>query len=225
MTLVDPARRAPGAVALDDLDPLHAEVGYGALGRRGALGYDGGEVLVGGRRYGSALSTHPPARLRFTVPPGCRRFRARVALNDDVADGGSHATFTVVADGGVVAEAAHVRAGAAPVPLAGDLGAASVVDLVVSTTAWAYCHAVWLDPTFDDPGDEPVEAGTISDPLLRADLLVPSGIPPAERCVATAASVGFEGWVDDLLGSVRANGRCPDALLVVFALDDAPSVH
>jgi hypothetical protein len=31
-------------------------------------------------------------------------------------------------------------------------------------------------------------------------------------------------WVDDLLGSVRTFGGCPDARLVVFALGDAPAL-
>jgi NPCBM/NEW2 domain len=208
-------------LALDELEPYHVEVGYGELGRRGWLGYEDAKVAVGGREYASALSTHPPARLRFAVPAGCARLRCQVALNDDVAGRGSHATFTVLADGRVAAEVRNVRAGTAPAPLVADLARASVLELLVSTTAWAYCHAVWLQPTLEMSG----APGPITDPLLRADITVSEGLPPTPQCIATVGSAGFEQWVDDLLGSVRAFGGCPDAHLVIFALDDAPGLH
>ena len=217
----------PAALALDELEPLYAEVGYGDLGRRGWLGYEDARVRVGGRMYASALSTHPAARLRFAVPDGYVRMRCQVALNDDVAGRGSHATFTVLGDGRVIAEARYVRAGAAAVPLVADLAGVTVLELAVSTAAWAYCHAVWLEPAFEAPaaaGRSPGTASLISDPLLRADITVPPGLSPGERCIATVASSGFEQWADDLLGSVRIFGGCPDARLVVFALGDAPAL-
>lgn len=215
----------PFPVALDDLEPWHAEVGYGALGRRGDLGYDGGVVRVGGRRVTRALSTHPPARVGFQVPAGTRRFRAEVALNDDVAGRESHASFTVVADGRVVAEAPRVRAGAPAVPLVADVTGAAVIELVVSTSAWEFCHAVWLDPAFDDQPVDGAGAGVVTDPLQRADLTVPAGLASIDRCIVTVGSAGFEVWVDDLLASVRANGDVGDATLAVIALDDAASIH
>ena len=215
---VMPLPPSQAALALDELKPFHVEVGYGELGRRGWLGYEGAKVTVGGQRFASALSTHPPARLRFALPAGCARLRCQVALNDDVAGRGSHATFTILADGRVVAEAPHVPAGAAPVPLVAELAKATLLELLVSTTRWAYCHAVWLQPVLEMSGT----AEPAIDPLLRADIAVPEELPPAERCIATVGSAGFEQWVDDLLGSVRAFGGCPDAHLVVFALGDAP---
>jgi hypothetical protein len=208
---------------LDELEPLHVEVGYGSLGRRGALGYDGENVRVGGHTYASALSTHPPARVRFAVPKGCQRFHCHVAINDDVSERGSHATFAVIANSRVVAEAIDVHAGSPAVPLTADLGHASTVELVVTTSAWAYCHAVWLDPTFDDAPMNG-QSSVITDPLQRADITVPTGITSAKKCIATAGSHGFAAWVDDLLLSVRAFGRCPDAQLVVFSLDGSPAL-
>src|SRR5262249_10332706 len=44
-------------------------------------------------------------------------------------------------------------------------------------------------------------------------------IPSAERCIATVVSPGFETLLDDMLGSFYANGRCQDALLIIFVLD------
>jgi hypothetical protein len=231
-TTTTPVGQGP-AIALDDLEPLFVAVGWGGLGRHGELGYEDGVVAVGGRRYRSALSTHPPGQVRFAVPGGGRRFRCAVAINDDAGGGSAHACFAVLVDGRVVAEAVHVGPGTGPVPLEAAVGGAATVDLVVSTSAWDGCHAVWLDPVFVGEGAEGDRAEVadaaavvvVTDPLERADMVPLVGAAPAARCIATVGSAGFEGWLDDLLGSVRANGRCPDALLVVVALDDSPVVH
>ena len=46
----------------------------------------------------------------------------------------------------------------------------------------------------------------------------------SHRCIATVVSTGFSGLLDDMLGSLVANGGCPDALIVVFLVgNDAAS--
>ena len=138
---------------------------------------------------------------------------------------GSSAGFTVLADGRVVADVPFVRAGAAPVPINAEISAAATLELCVTTGHWEYCHAVWLDPVLEaDDGDGDGWQRVVTDPLARADLLVPRALASVERCIVTAASAGFEQWVDDLLGSVRLHGGCPDAALVVLALGDAPDL-
>ena len=210
------------ACPVDDLRPIRESAGYGNIGRRGDLGYDGLRVVVAGREYASALSTHPPASITVAVPAGMRRFSAMVAINDDVASYGSYASFTVLADGRVVADVPFVRAGSAPVPIDADIAGAGVVELRATTQAWAYCHAVWLQPTFDI---QYVAAPTvITDPLLRADIHVPRDLVPMARCIVTVASAGFEVWLDDLLGSVRTFGGCPTTPIAVFSIDAAPTV-
>ncbi|HEY6795473.1 MAG TPA: hypothetical protein VI248_12420 [Kineosporiaceae bacterium] len=67
-------------------------------------------------------------------------------------------------------------------------------------------------------------AETVIDPLHRAEILVPEGLAPAERCIVTVASAGFEDWLDDLLSSLAAYGGCQDAHVVVLALGEAPRV-
>ena len=96
---------------LDSLAPLQADVGYGGLGLHGSLGYEGKFVSVQREPYPHALSTHPPARLLFHLGGRFARFKCRVALNDDVSAGASHADFTVLADGRPVATESYVRAG------------------------------------------------------------------------------------------------------------------
>jgi predicted O-methyltransferase YrrM len=145
------------------------------------------------------------------------RFRSAVAINDDVGAGSSHADFVVYADGRQAAAAHEVVAGEPARELVADVTGTHLLELVVTTSRWPHCHAVWVDPEVDElsPADG---AGTLDDPLRMAEVALPPALPAAERCVATVASGGYESWLDDLLGSLVANGDVPDARLVVFLL-------
>lgn len=203
---------------LDALPLVKASVGYGQLGVHGSLGYENKAVMVKRQRYGHALSTHPPARLAYNVGGRFSGFSCQVALNDDVPPGASHADFSVLADGRLVATVAHIVAGQAPHALRADITGAQRLELVVQTSRWEHCHAVWLDPLVDEAAVD-VAASTLLDCLGRAEIMLPSLAPHAERCIATVVSPGFEGLLDDMLGSLYANGGCQDALVVIFALD------
>jgi predicted O-methyltransferase YrrM len=207
---------------LDALRPLQARVGYGSLGTGGALGYEGKDVSVGGVRYAHALSTHPPARLLYDLGGGAASFSCRVALNDDVPPGASHADFAVIADGRTVARANEVAAGERPRELSATVDGAHLLELVVASSRYEHAHAVWLDPAVD--GVRPSAPGpTLRDCLGRAEIEPPPRLPAAERCVATVVSPGFEELLDDMLGSLVANGGCRDARLVVFLLGTSPA--
>ena len=201
---------------LDTLPPQQASVGYGQLGTHGSLGYEGKSVQVRRQHYKHALSTHPPAHLAFNLEGRFARFCCQVALNDDVRAGVSHAEFSVLADGRRVATA-HVVAGAPPRAIEANIVGVQLLELKVSTSRWEYCHAVWLDPKVDESVTE-VRMETLVDCLKRAEITLPVVMPRAERCIATVVSPGFETLLDDMLGSLYANGGCQDALLVVFAL-------
>ena len=96
---------------VDDLSLLGADTGYGALGLRGDLGYDGRVVTAQGRRYAHAVSAHPPWRVSLQLSGRFLRFQCHVAINDDVTADATHADFTVLADGREVGVASYVRAG------------------------------------------------------------------------------------------------------------------
>lgn len=212
-----PGADAP-AIYLDTL-PLHkAEVGYSTLGMYGSLGYEGKQVMVQGQPYQHALSTHPPAHLMFQLDGRFRHFSCQVALNDDVPAGLSHADFSVLADGRLVAHAACVEPGAPPRTLSADVRGAHWLALLVRTNRWDFCHAVWLDPQLDEMGDASA-CRRLSDCLGRVEMTVPSCTPQAAHCIATVVSAGFAGLLDDMLGSLLANGGCQDAALVVFVVD------
>src|SRR5262249_23304611 len=125
---------------------LHQEVGYGALGLHGILGYENLQVTVQGKPYQHAFSAHAPSCLIFALDKRFASFRCHVTLNDDVPTGVSHADFTVIADGRVIAAIPHVSAGDPPRELTVGIAEVQQLALIVSTTHWAHCHAVWLDP-------------------------------------------------------------------------------
>ena len=201
---------------LDTIDPIHARVGFGALGRNGDLGYDGMRVTVGRRAYDHALGTHPPAQLTYDLGGRFATFRCTVALNDSVPHGRSHADFFVHADGRVVAAVQNVVAGSGTRELIADITGARELRLSVLTSRWQYAHAVWLDPFLDTT---PATNGhPFTDALQRAEI-ARIAVSPADLCIGTVVSPGFERVLDDMLGSLLANGNCPEARIVVFGVN------
>lgn len=221
LSLLNPM--SPKFTHLDSLPPLDTRVGYGQLGTAGALGYEGKQVSVQGRSYSHALSTHAPSRLLFKIDGRFRTFKSLVAINGDVPAGVTSADFTVRADGRLVAAGLGVVAGEPPRPVSANVGSAQLLELAVNTGQWNYCHTVWLDPKLV-PATRGDTAQSQTDCLERADILLPPAMSKAECCIATIASPGFESLLDDMLGSLAANGGCPEARLVVFVAGDPSSL-
>lgn len=211
---------------LDDRTLDHVQVGYGRLGVQGDLGYENKRVRVQGKPYDHALSSHPPARLRFQLDDGFDLFECHVGINDDVGRVRTHADFKVLADGREVARASRVAAGATPRHLRADISGAKILELVVSTTRWEHCHAVWLEPQVKKGNDRPrTERQMMLDCLHRTEITLPVRLPRAERCIATIVTPGFEHLLDDMLGSLYAYGQCQDALVVVLTVGESPKSH
>ena len=207
---------------LDAHAALQSRVGYGMLGVGGRLGYEGKEVVVWGQTFEHALSAHAPARILYHLGGTSTRFQCSVAFNDDVAGSSAWADFAVVADGREIAAARGVFAGEPPRALAADIAGAQLLELVVTTTHWDSCHTLWLEPRVDGTLNE-LPTGTLVDCLGFSRIGVPPALPVAERCIATLVSPGYEQLLDDMLGSVVANGGCPDAQIVVFLLGTSPA--
>jgi predicted O-methyltransferase YrrM len=206
------------SVYLDSLSPLKARVGYGQLGLRGTLGYEGKLVSVQHKSYPHAISCHPPASILFHLDGRFSSFRSDVALNDDVAHSNAHADFIVLVDGIQAAAATYMQAGTPPTQMTADVSGAQVLELVVQTSHWECCHAVWLNPSLESSAPEPA-ASFFVDCLRRAEITLPAAASRARRCVATVVSPGFEALADDMLGSFYANGNCQDAFLVLFMMN------
>jgi len=203
---------------LDAMEASDVCVGYGELGRLGSLGYEGQRVVVKGELYPHALSAHGPSRIVYRLGGRHRQFQCRVAINDDVLEYRAHADFLVRIDGKQVVREPYVVAGEVPREIRIDVTGAQVLELIVETTTWERCHAVWLSPTLNDTSVDRAHFRLV-DPLGRVEIDVPPVGPSVRRCIATVVSPGFEMWVDNMLGSVRANGDCADAQLVLFAVD------
>jgi len=213
------ATQTTSSTYLDSIELLQVRVGYGQLGRSGELGYENKRVLVQGRPYPRALSTHPPARLLFHLGGRFAEFHCTVALNDDVSPGASHADFRVFADGRQVASALSVQSGEGPHPLSAAVEGAQLLELEAQTSRWELCHAVWLDPQLALASLQAIPR-TLSDCLGRTEIHFPSfDLQRARHCVATVVTPGFEALLDDMLGSLRANGRCEQALCIVLAVN------
>jgi predicted O-methyltransferase YrrM len=202
---------------LDAAPPLLADVGYGTLGSNGDLGYEDQRVQVGGQSWPHALSAHAPSRLVFPLPVGGSEFHSQVALNDDVAGQRTSADFLVYADDRLVAVVPDVQAGEAAAQCRANVAGARRLQLVVETKRFEHCHAVWLDPRVSIGRDSAER--TLIDCLRRVEIELPQRPLRSKRCIATVASPGFESWLNDMLGSLRANSGCIDALVVVFAVN------
>jgi len=209
---------ASQSVYLDSLAPLQVRVGYGQLGMKGSLGYESKRVSVQHKSYPHAFSCHPPASLLFHLGGQFSSFRSEVALNDDVAHSGSHADFIVLVDGVQAASATFVQAGGPPRQVIADVSGAQLLELVVQTSRWECCHAVWLNPLLESSPAGPAPS-ILVDCLHRAEITLPAAASRAKRCIATVVSPGFEALADDMLGSLYANGNCQDASLVLFMLN------
>ena len=202
---------------LDDIPHDGARVAWGDLGLHGDLGYENRRVSVAGRSYAHAISAHAPSRLTFAAGGRFRRFRAGVAINDDVGRAPTHANFAVLADGVETGAASFVTPGN-PASIEADITGASTIELVATTTAFPFCHSVWLDPEVDglQAAAQPVE---LEDCLSRVAFERPSPLRSVGDCVATVISPGWEPLLARLFDSLRVHGDCDDARKVVFAVD------
>jgi len=203
---------------IEELPLTGYQVGWGDIGLHGSLGYDAKRVIVEGSSYNHAISAHPPSNASFSLNGAFSVFRCRVALNDDVFHELTSADFMVYADGVLVGMVREMQAGRTPRELRADIRSAHSLELVVTTRRWDSCHAVWLDPEVYS-SDELLCAGRVTDCLERTEICLPSNAPTADRCIATVVSPGFTSLLDDMLGSLFANGQCQDTMVVIFAVD------
>ncbi|RLS57109.1 MAG: hypothetical protein DWH91_05060, partial [Planctomycetota bacterium] len=209
---------------LDRFSPQSVSVGFGEAGFHGSLGYEGKVVEICGGSMPHAISAHAPSRLVYDLNGRFETFRSRVAINDTAPDDATHAEFYVLADGIVSGVAKNVRPGQMPRIISVDVQGVQRLELLVQTRRWNSCHAVWADPVLISRRSATTEQ-FIVDGLQRAQITIPADRPKTDLCIATVGSKGFEGWIDDLFGSVCANAQCTQALLAIFSLGDSPEVR
>ena len=200
---------------LDGLPIIESAVGYGALGTRGSLGYDGLMVRVGGAPDGHALSAHAPSRLTFFCGGEYERFVCKVAINDDAADKQTSADFSVWADGRLAAVATQVRAGDSPREISANITGAQQLCLTAHTIQWPFCHSVWIEPEVTRDA-----AHRWSDALGRVEVPSPPDKIEVDYCIATVVSTGYEHLLDGLLTTLASQPWPSQTRVVVFNIDD-----
>lgn len=148
-----------------DLLVAESEVGYGEIGMRGRLGYEGKRVVVAGQSHSRALSAHANSRLvidlsEAAVAEACgqvvrrlTRLTTAIALNDGAIPPSPQIFKIILADTANTLWSNE----ATPLTMAGqvqyvDIDASSLmgrsIELVVESK-WGrvdMAHAVWLDP-------------------------------------------------------------------------------
>eukprot|EP00633_Aureoumbra_lagunensis_P008262 CAMPEP_0197308796 /NCGR_PEP_ID=MMETSP0891-20130614/7318_1 /TAXON_ID=44058 ORGANISM="Aureoumbra lagunensis, Strain CCMP1510" /NCGR_SAMPLE_ID=MMETSP0891 /ASSEMBLY_ACC=CAM_ASM_000534 /LENGTH=917 /DNA_ID=CAMNT_0042793509 /DNA_START=1097 /DNA_END=3850 /DNA_ORIENTATION=+ len=181
-------------IFVDELSLLELpEVGYGSLGLRGQLGYEGRRVVVCGRAYGRSLSAHAASRIVFDISSSaiaalCASRQGRylafltgaVAINDDCGDGpASPLIFSVYGDKTLL-WSNHQRPLARPGTLdrfeIHILSTYKTLSFVV-TSPWGsvdHAHALWLDPllwwssrdSYEETPITPPKSSKYSDDIL-----------------------------------------------------------
>ncbi|WP_231741101.1 Stf0 family sulfotransferase [Thalassoglobus neptunius] len=201
---------------LDDRPIESQSVGFGALGRHGRLGYDGKQVIVGGKHVRHALSAHAPSDVKFRVDEGYDGFDTYVAINDDAIGKATSADFFVLVDGEIKGCATNVIPGDPPRRIFVDVEKGQTLELRTQTRRWSHCHSVWLEPTYCCSKPNAQQQRTFIDCLRRAEVSQPE-VPEQEvdLCISTVVSPGYEGWLQTFLESLRVNGACKDALIAV----------
>lgn len=210
---------------LDSLAPSYSRVGHGALGVGGDLGYENKRVRIAGESPVHPLSAHGPSRILFDLfVPDYSQLVTKVAFNDDIAHADTHANFEIFGDGKLLAERKGVRPGDAAQEMVADLTGVQSLELVVWSPRKTNAHTVWIDPQLIVAKPPPVPSD-LRDCLSRVRIEETVGETGADLCIATLASAGFEDLLDNMLGSLVANGNCPEALLVVFNIDNSAEVN
>ena len=209
---------------LSGMEPVESHVGYGTLGTNGELGCDDLRVVVGGAQRETVLSAHAPSSIRFLLTEECSQVRSHVGFNDSASQGNRLpvASFFVIADGNVVAAVENITPEDGLVEISADVCNFTQLELVTTCNVWEFCHTLWVDPVVTQVRVRG-RRRTVIDCLKRTDINVPlSSMRPKHRCIATVANDSYVGFLEDMLGSLRTNGQCGDAEVVVFELGDSP---
>jgi hypothetical protein len=133
------------------LQPL--DVVYGFEPPRENLTWNGQPVVLGGRRFESALGMHAPTEMTFAVPPRALALDATVGLSDSVKDCAKASVVFEVRDekGRLLADSGVMRGGDAARSLHADLSGVSEFALVAADAGDGRdCdHANWGEPLIE----------------------------------------------------------------------------
>ncbi|MBO0867221.1 MAG: beta galactosidase jelly roll domain-containing protein, partial [Micromonosporaceae bacterium] len=126
--------RSRGDQYVSDLPWISSTDGFGPVERDQSIGGsgsdDGGPITLRGTVYPKGLGTNSVSSVVLAIPSGCTAFTSDVGI-DDAAGGRGTVTFTVLADGAVVASTGTLTGTSPVVHLSADIAGASTLTLNV----------------------------------------------------------------------------------------------
>ncbi len=165
-----------------------------------------------------SICVRAPSRLEFDLGQKFDLLTCQVALCEASFGKNKYptATFQVLADGVAAATASNVH-DTKPRKIIANIQGAKRLELRVTRPAQEICHCAWLDAKV-----EPWPAQGLLDPVGQVRIHRPETPIVADRCIVTMASPGFARWLDIFLNSLKENGGCGNAAIVVFRVDEDP---
>ena len=131
----------------------------------------------------------------------------------DTEEGQGRADFLIFVDGALVASARNVTVGQTRY-LQACVRDAQRLELRFESAFEAQRTAIWVKPQVQCWPEE-----GILDCLGQVRIHRPSELIQANECFTMMISPGYERWLDIFLNSLRQNGNCPDAALIVYCVD------
>ena len=144
------------------------------------------------------------------------RFICLAGFTDEASNSVLRADFSVLGDGRPLATVRDVASELEPVLLQADMRGVQRLELIVKSRETCLNNVVWLDPQGGCAFEFVHETKTLLDCLERVEIVMPSQHLKAQRCIATVVSPGYTEMLDEMLASLRANGRCESAAVVSF---------
>ncbi len=140
-----PAKAAPSAVWIDELDLTAVEQDWGQAHARKSV--DGHPLSIGGTKFDRGVGTHAASEVTVELGGGAQRFEAMVGVDDEPCSGAGSVVFIVLGDGKELARTPVMRLHDAPRAISADLKGISRLTLLVEDGGDGinYDHADWGD--------------------------------------------------------------------------------
>ena len=140
-------------------------------------------------------------------------FSCEVRLEGGEPSSGSLVDFLVFVDDELVVSARNVRVNETR-HLQTCIRNAKKLELRTEGSASSECSALWIEAKVQEWPEE-----GILDCLGQVRIFRPVELVQSDECFVMMISPGYERWLDIFLNSLRQNGNCPEAAILVYCVD------
>ena len=165
------------------------------------------------KRYPHALYAENATSFAYDLDGSCDLFSCQVLLDVTEQENEITSNFLIFVDGELVASARNVKAGQTRY-LQTCVRDARKLELRTEGALPAEGAAIWLSPQVQCWPEE-----GLLDCLGQVRIYRPLELTQADECFVMMISPGYERWLDIFLNSLRQNGNCPAAALIVYCVD------